>query len=75
MRHRCYQRCRKREIDDLRRMFCDVFVLRIRGDTDALDILVAKADKDARKTSGYDPRKYVGTYVATSSSQNTVRAS
>ena len=46
-----------------------------RGDTDALDILVAKADKDARKTSGYDPSKYTGTYVATASSQGTVRRS
>ena len=51
-----------------------MFRAAIRGDTDALDILVAKADKDARKTSGYDPRKYVGTYVATAASHNTVRA-
>merc|ERR1711988_1126969 len=44
------------------------------GNTDALDILIAKADKEDRKTSGYDPLKYTGTYVATATSQGTVDA-
>ena len=42
------------------------------GDMDAVDRLVAKADKDARKTAGYDPSTYIGTYISTAASVGTI---
>ena len=44
------------------------------GDTEAVDRLVAQSDLKARKTSGYDPAKYVGTFVSTAASLQTVDA-